>query len=78
MRLGYTILYVPDVRAGLAFYGKAFGPATRFVHESGDWGELETAAPRSRSVHRPAGANGQDGGAARRPQALASRWRWSP
>ena len=42
MRLGYTILYVPDVRAALAFYGKAFGLATRFVHESGDWGELET------------------------------------
>ncbi len=44
MRLGYTILYVPDVRAALAFYGKAFGLATRFVHESGDWGELETGS----------------------------------
>lgn len=44
MRLGYTILYVPDVREALAFYGKAFGLATRFVHDSGDWGELETGS----------------------------------
>ncbi len=44
MRLGYTILYVPDVREALAFYGKAFGLVTRFVHESGDWGELDTGS----------------------------------
>jgi len=44
MRFGYTILYVPDVRAALAFYGKAFGLPTRFLHESGDWGELDTGS----------------------------------
>lgn len=44
MRFGYTILYVPDVRATLAFYGKAFGLPTRFLHESGDWGELDTGS----------------------------------
>jgi lactoylglutathione lyase len=41
MRFGYTILYVADVPASLAFFGKAFGIPTRFVHEA-DYGELET------------------------------------
>lgn len=42
MKLGYTIVYVKDVPASLAFYGKAFGLATRFLHESNTYGELET------------------------------------
>ena len=42
MKLGYTILYVADVRQSLAFYAAAFGLETRFLHESGDFGELET------------------------------------
>ena len=44
MQFGYTILYVEDVPATLAFYGKAFGLATRYTHESGSYGELETGA----------------------------------
>jgi lactoylglutathione lyase len=44
MKLGYTIIYVQDVPASLAFYGKAFGLATRFLHESNTYGELETGA----------------------------------
>ena len=44
MQLGYTILYVPDVPATLKFYEAAFGLATRFVHECGDYGELETGS----------------------------------
>ena len=44
MQFGYTILYVDDVPATLAFYGKAFGLATRYTHESGSYGELETGA----------------------------------
>ena len=44
MKFGYTILYVDDVAATLAFYGKAFGLATRYTHESGSYGELETGA----------------------------------
>jgi lactoylglutathione lyase len=44
MQFGYTILYVEDVSATLAFYGKAFGLATRYAHESGSYGELETGA----------------------------------
>ncbi len=42
MKLGYTILYVPDVRASLRFYEQAFGLATKFLHEGGDFGELDT------------------------------------
>lgn len=44
MRLGYTIVYVPDVAASLAFFEAAFGLSTRFLHESGAYGELETGA----------------------------------
>lgn len=44
MKLGYTILYVPDVAESLSFYEKAFGLKTRFLHESGTYGELETGA----------------------------------
>ena len=44
MQFGYTILYVEDVPATLAFYGQAFGLSTRYTHESGSYGELETGA----------------------------------
>ena len=44
MQLGYTILYVDDVPAALAFYEAAFGVGTRFLHESQAYGELETGA----------------------------------
>jgi predicted enzyme related to lactoylglutathione lyase len=44
MHFGYTILYVDDVSRTLAFYEKAFGLKTRFLHEGGDYGELETGA----------------------------------
>lgn len=42
MKFGYTIVYVPDVAASLAFFEKAFGLSRRFLHESGTYGELET------------------------------------
>jgi len=41
-RLGYVIVYVPDVEKALAFYQRAFGVDRRFLHESGQYGELET------------------------------------
>lgn len=44
MQFAYTIVYVPDVAASLAFFEKAFGLPTRFLHESGAYGELETGA----------------------------------
>ncbi len=44
MKLGWVILYVPDVAAALDFYERAFGLARRFVHESGTYAEMETGA----------------------------------
>ncbi|MFW3895033.1 VOC family protein [Pseudomonas bharatica] len=44
MKLGYTIAYVADVAASLRFFQQAFGLQQRFLHESGDYGELETGA----------------------------------
>lgn len=44
MKLGYAIIYVPDVTAAVAFYEDAFGLARRFVHESGTYAEMETGA----------------------------------
>jgi lactoylglutathione lyase len=42
MHYGYTIVYVADVEATLQFYERAFGLRRRFLHESGQYGELET------------------------------------
>ncbi|MCL2075734.1 MAG: VOC family protein [Betaproteobacteria bacterium] len=42
MKLGYTILYVEDVAKTLGFYEQAFGLKRKFLHESGDFGELDT------------------------------------
>ena len=42
MKLGYVIVYVPDVAATVAFYECAFGLTRRFVHESGQYAEMET------------------------------------
>ena len=44
MKFGYTIVYVPSVVDALRFYQDAFGFETRFLHESGEYGELETGA----------------------------------
>lgn len=42
MKYGYTIVYVASVEKTLDFYKKAFGFEIRFLHESKDYGELET------------------------------------
>ena len=41
MKLGYVIIYVPDVIKAVEFYEKAFGLTRKFVHESG-YAELLT------------------------------------
>lgn len=41
MKFGYTIVYVPDVKASVEFFERAFGLKTRFVHESG-YAEMDT------------------------------------
>ena len=44
IRFGYTIAYVDDVEASLAFFERAFGLARRFIAPGGGYGELETGA----------------------------------
>ena len=44
MKFGYAIVYVPDVAASLLFFETAFGLKRRFLHEGGDYGELDTGA----------------------------------
>lgn len=44
VKFGYAIAYVDDVEAALQFYETAFGMARRFLHESGDYGELDTGS----------------------------------
>jgi lactoylglutathione lyase len=51
MKLGYTLLYVDDVARTQAFYEKAFGLARGFLHESGQYGEMETGETRLGFVH---------------------------
>lgn len=42
MRLGYILLYVPDVTAAITWYEAAFGLQRRFISECADYGELDT------------------------------------
>lgn len=42
MKFGYTIIYVVSVSETLKFYKEAFGFDTRFIHDSGHYGELNT------------------------------------
>lgn len=42
MKFGYTIIYVPDVEATINFYKKAFNLQPGFLHESKQYGELNT------------------------------------
>lgn len=42
----YTILYVRDVRATVDFFTRAFGLTPRFVHDGGDYAEMETGGTR--------------------------------
>ena len=42
MKLGYVIVYVDDVEQALRFYERAFGMEIGFLHESGDFGQLNS------------------------------------
>lgn len=42
MKFKYAILYVEDVTKTLGFYEEAFGFKRSFLHEGGDYGELDT------------------------------------
>jgi lactoylglutathione lyase len=51
MKLGYTLLYVDDVEKTMAFYSKAFGLETGFLHESKQYGEMKTGETKLGFVH---------------------------
>lgn len=55
LTLGYTVLFVHDVDASLAFYEKAFGLSRRFFNDAGGkaYGELETGAARLAFISIP-------------------------
>jgi len=63
VQLAYTIFYVEDVRKSLDFYTAAFGLKQKFLHPSGDFGELDTGttalAFSSRQLMRSLGKNPQ-------------------
>lgn len=44
MKFKYTILYVENVIKTLQFFDEAFGLKQAMLHESGDYGELDTGA----------------------------------
>lgn len=44
MQFGYTIVYVQDVNASLAFFERAFGLARAFVSPDGEFGTLATGS----------------------------------
>ncbi|CAG9428957.1 MULTISPECIES: VOC family protein [Providencia] len=44
MKFKYAILYVENVEKTLDFYQRAFGFKKSFLHESGDYGELDTGS----------------------------------
>lgn len=44
MKLGYIIYYVESVEQTISFYEKAFGLKKKFLHESGEYGEMDTGA----------------------------------
>jgi lactoylglutathione lyase len=71
MRFGYTILYVRDVAASVDLYERAFGQQRRFVHESGDYAELDTGAT-TLSLASHELAESSLPGAFRRPEAAAA------
>jgi lactoylglutathione lyase len=42
MQFGYTIVYVPEVESTINFYKNAFNLEEHFLHESKQYGELNT------------------------------------
>jgi uncharacterized glyoxalase superfamily protein PhnB len=42
MKLGWVLVYVKDVARAVDFYERAFGLKRRFVHDSGQYAEMET------------------------------------
>lgn len=69
MKFKYTILYVEDVAASMAFYEAAFGLQKGFLHEAGDYGEMLTGETKlafsAKALMRQIGKDVGDADAAR-------------
>jgi predicted enzyme related to lactoylglutathione lyase len=61
-KLGWIIVYVPDIAAALDFYERAFGLLRTFVNNAADFGQLNTGqtalsfASRARAEHEIGGS----------------------
>jgi len=62
MKLGYTIIYVPEVADSLKFFCDAFGMKQKFIHDSGDYGELQTGETTLAFASHTLGATNLPGG----------------
>jgi lactoylglutathione lyase len=62
-RLGWVIVYVPDVTEALAFYERAFGMTKRFAVD--DYGELDTGSTVLGFASESLGEDNVAGGVAR-------------
>ena len=59
MKLGYNLFYVDNVPTTMNFYKAAFGLKTGFLHESNQYGEMETGDTKIGFVnHETAGSHG--------------------
>jgi lactoylglutathione lyase len=61
-RLGWVIVYVPDVEAAFAFYERSFGLERRFLAPDSDFGELETGETRLSFASEQLAASNFEGG----------------
>jgi catechol 2,3-dioxygenase-like lactoylglutathione lyase family enzyme len=62
MKFAYTILYVPDVVRAIEFYERAFELQRGFVHESGEYGELQTGDTTLSFAHLSLATTNVEGG----------------
>jgi uncharacterized glyoxalase superfamily protein PhnB len=61
-KLGWVIVYVPDVDAALTFYEQSFGLARRFVAPDASYGELDTGETRLSFASEQLGDSHFEGG----------------
>jgi predicted enzyme related to lactoylglutathione lyase len=69
-RLGWVIVYVPDIEGAVAFYERAFGLGRAFVDPSGTFGQLATGDTALAFAHESLGVGNFPGGV-RLPEAGA-------
>ena len=61
-RLGWVIVYVPDVAAAIDFHERAFGLSRRFVADDQSYGELDTGSTTLAFASEALGDSHHDGG----------------